>query len=59
MKQLTSEDWEEIYYALEYKLDWVQETQNDLKGRQWQQHLRAILAKIGPDGSYMTEENTR
>jgi hypothetical protein len=52
--ELTGEDWEEIYYALDYKL-----TSPAVSGdRRWKAHLKAILETIGPDGSNMADVYT-
>lgn len=45
MPKLTKEDWVEIYYALEYKL----ETFPDMDDA-WTGHLEDIMEKIGVDG---------
>lgn len=46
---LTPGDWVEIYYALESKAR-TPMVQLDPK---WFYHLRAIIEKIGPDGTNM------
>lgn len=49
---LTPEDWQEIYYALDYKLT---SDGSAAKGdRKWESHLRQIMKIIGPDGDNMT-----
>jgi len=53
--KLKKDDWVEIYYALELKLDRIKEgLYGDRKdtGR-WANHLDSILQKIGPDGEKM------
>ncbi|HVN91219.1 MAG TPA: hypothetical protein VMT61_15515 [Candidatus Binataceae bacterium] len=56
MLKLTHDDWAEIYYALESKLDELRQGRlgNELeKGedKKWVLHLEAIKKLIGPDGS--------
>ena len=46
---LTNDDWVEIYYALEGKL----QSQTVADDRRWQAHLQEIIEKIGPDGRNM------
>jgi hypothetical protein len=55
MISLTREDWCEIYYALELKLQALRKGKygtEDYAGQDaaWITHLDAILRKIGPDG---------
>jgi hypothetical protein len=52
MKELTKEDWVEIYYALEAKAAWTEDVEGD---EAWTLHLREIMGKIGPDGENMIE----
>ena len=67
MKELTKEDWVEIYYALvdkQAKIDEGTHTNDDdvladmdkegVSG--WSAHLGHIIDQIGPDGENMTEE---
>jgi len=47
--KLSAADWEEIYYALDYKL-----TSPAVSGdKKWIAHLKAIMKTIGPDGDNM------
>jgi hypothetical protein len=50
---LTKEDWEEIYYALEYKR-WTHPAV--VIDKQWQAHIKYIMDEIGPDGEYAHNE---
>jgi hypothetical protein len=57
MKELTKEDWVEIYYALDSKAKAVKDgeyTGDKAHARRWASHLREIMTKIGPDGENMT-----
>ncbi len=61
MISLTREDWSEIYYALEAKLQALRQGKygpEDEPGQdaQWIAHLDALRAKIGPDGSVAAHE---
>ena len=49
---LTREDWEEIYYALEYKQGHHPAASVD---EEWAGHLENIMLKIGVDGCQMLE----
>lgn len=53
--KLTAADWEEIYYALDYKLTSPAAAGDDREAKRWRAHLRRILKTIGPDGDNMTE----
>jgi|SRR5690348_4112270 len=49
--KLSADDWVEIYYALEDKLD-----SSAVKGdARWKRHLRAIKEALGPDGTLAAE----
>lgn len=54
---LTQEDWEEIYGSLELQcLSIEDEDVADARlAENWRRHIRAIMAKIGPDGQDMVE----
>lgn len=56
--RLSKEDWAEIYYALESKLNAVKVgsyggSDRDLKIKDWVDHLTRIIETIGPEGSNM------
>jgi hypothetical protein len=53
--QRKAEDWTEIYYALDFKLNHSPAVVGDGK---WIAHLKDIIEKIGPDGKNMTTEAT-
>lgn len=53
---LAEADWREIYYSLDSK--WRDIADDDdvdepKIAEQWRQHIRTIMAKIGPDGQDM------
>lgn len=52
---LTAEDWIEIYYALDTKVDLIEKGHYDDEdpGETWGPHIREIMEKIGPDGQNM------
>ncbi len=52
--ELTSADWEEIYYALEYKLTSPAVQGSDDEAVEWREHLKQIMKTVGYDGKNMT-----
>lgn len=50
--KLTVCDWEEIYYALDSKAHFIQKGYygDETGNRQWVEHLREIMKKVGEDG---------
>jgi hypothetical protein len=55
---LTAEDWAEIYYALDYKLQFSPAVQGgDREAQRWRAHLRRIIKAIGPDGKLAAESS--
>jgi hypothetical protein len=50
---LTVSDWQEIYYAIDTKLDCVKAGRygslTDAENKRWEEHLQSILEKIGVD----------
>jgi len=59
-RTLTKEDWIEIYYALEakvnYRIDNAREYEDD--GNEWLNQLRDIMTEVGPDGCNYWPERT-
>ena len=51
MITLTAKDWEEIWYALQYKRDSESCAGEGQEAVEWRAHLNAILDKIGSDGA--------
>lgn len=55
---LTKEEWIEIFYALQTKVNLIEETPNiwDSEDSTWKSRLQDIMTKIGADGYYMWKE---
>jgi len=55
---LSKADWEEIFYALESKMKGVSngEYGTGTSKRKWVNHLKSIMATIGPDGEIAMEK---
>ena len=51
MIDLSREDWAEIYYALDSKVNLINEhSPKERLSKRWIKHLEAIMKAIGPDG---------
>lgn len=50
---LTAEDWIEIYYALDSKLQSAVVKGSSRAQVAWRSHLRDLIKVIGPDGNNM------
>lgn len=56
--KLTQEDWVEIYYALESKMEEIRAGEygdTTESKRAWVKHLKSIMEKVGPDGETAIE----
>jgi len=57
MIDLSREDWAEIYYALDSKVNLIAEgSPKDRLSQRWIKHLEAIKEAIGPDGETAADE---
>ena len=57
MIDLSRQDWAEIYYALDSKVNLIAENSpKDRLSQRWIKHLEAIKEAIGPDGETAADE---
>ena len=57
MIDLSREDWAEIYYALDSKVNLIAEgSPKDRLSQRWIKHLEAIKDAIGPDGETAADD---
>ena len=57
MIDLSRQDWAEIYYALDSKVNLIAENSpKDRLSRKWIKQLKAIRDAIGPDGKTAADE---